>query len=72
MTRHERAISLPAVVSHAPGDNPTFSMKDLRPAKDKNWKNRILQGLNPDGKPLTDRKAESAKAWEQVIPKTDR
>ena len=62
-TRHEKVISAPSVVGHGPGGNPAFSLRDVRPARDKSWKKRVLEGKNADGKPLTNRVQESAKFW---------
>lgn len=57
LTAHTRRISAPARV----GTPPPVKMSTEN--KDKSWKKRVLAGVNPDGKPLTNRVAESAKAW---------
>ena len=58
MTKHERIISAPALS----GSRSASPMSDKRPA-DAHWKTRVLEGRAPDGRPLTNRVAESAKAW---------
>jgi putative FmdB family regulatory protein len=63
-TRHLRQVPVPAFMkARQPGTGPVATMKQMRPAKDKNWKQRIRQGLTADGKKLTDLKQESIKDW---------
>lgn len=71
LTRHVRNVPKPAVMrvgkpgTPKPGSTP--KMRDLRPARDKHWKQRIKEGLAPDGKTkLSDLKAESMHHWAET------
>ena len=71
-TRHRREVPRPAIMKAGkPGtrsDGTPRSMKELRPARDKHWKQRVKEGLAPDGKTkLTDLKAESMKDWAGIV-----
>ena len=72
LTRHVRNVPKPAIMSvRKPGQpRPDAKMKDIRPAKDKHWKQRVKEGLAPDGKTkLSDLKAESLNHWAETTAK---
>jgi hypothetical protein len=69
VTRHIRQVSAPAYVGLTPPatSQKATRMSQMREAKDKNWKQRVKKGLNPEGKKLTNRKKENRKEWEATV-----
>lgn len=54
-----------------PGASKTFRMQDLRPARDKHWKQRVKEGLAADGKTkLSDLKRESREQWAEATARS--
>jgi predicted nucleic acid-binding Zn ribbon protein len=63
-TRHLKVVSAPAFMKvRKPGTGPVATMRNMRPPKDKHWKQRVKEGLTPDGQKLTNMKEQSLKDW---------
>lgn len=69
ITRHVRIVSLPAYVGLTPPatSEKATRMREMRPAKDKNWKARVKKGLNPEGKKLTNLRKEQREIWKETV-----
>lgn len=69
ITRHTRVVSKPAYVGLTPPGTAkkVATMAQMRKPKDPAWKQRVKQGLNPDGRPLTNMKQLNAQEWEEQV-----
>lgn len=66
-TRHLRAVAAPAFMqARQPGTGPVARMRDIRPTRDKHWKQRVKEGIAPDGRKLTDLKQQSVRDWAEM------
>jgi hypothetical protein len=68
-TRHRRVVTAPSYVGLTPPatSKRVTRMSQVRPARDVNWKNRIKQGLNPDGKRLSNLRKQNRQEWESTV-----
>jgi hypothetical protein len=69
LTRHLRAVTAPSYVGTTPpGTSQAVTrMSQIRPPKDKDWKTRVLRGLNPAGRPLTNLRELNRQDWEEQV-----
>jgi hypothetical protein len=69
ITRHTRCITAPAYVGLNPPatSQKVTRMSEMRKPKDTGWKQRVMQGLNPEGKKLTNLRKENRKEWETTV-----
>ena len=69
ITRHARVVSKPAYVGLTPPGTSKKStrMSQMRKTKDPAWKSRVKQGLNPDGKRLTNLKDVNRAEWKEQM-----
>lgn len=69
ITRHIRVVSAPAYVGLTPPatSKRATRMSQMRQAKDKNWKQRVRKGLNPEGKRLTNLRKENRQEWQATV-----
>lgn len=69
VTRHARVVSKPAYVGLTPPGTSkrVTTMAQMRKPKDPEWKKRVKQGLNPDGKKLTNMKKLNEAEWEEQV-----
>jgi transketolase len=72
ITRHRKVVSKPAFVGQKQKFGAAKSMSDMKKPRDKNWKERVKKGLNPEGQPLTNLRRQHREEWkgmqEQQIP----
>jgi hypothetical protein len=68
-TRHQKIVSAPAYVGITPPatSKRATRMSEMRKAKDPAWKQRVKQGLNPEGKRLTNLKKNNRQDWENTV-----
>lgn len=68
-TRHLRIVSAPAYVGSTPPatSKRATRMSEMRKAQDPAWKTRVKQGLNPEGRKLTNLRRNNRRDWEKTV-----